>query len=176
MSEQRRVYSVQAGDGLHQAFSFVITRHTVNLQLKETMPPKTWQFLSTGSDGKLANEDTRRLVRENAMRNFRQSERLARVQEYQHMQMQTRSGKQQGHSIGQNQEEETYRDRRSLPPEDTRPGQTFPLNEPGLGVDPFALSQLPDHKWAPRLFAHCEFILFFFSCYAGIDGYGAYVD
>lgn len=116
------------------------------------MPKQKWQFITT-TNGKLNDENTQRIVRETAMRDYRRNERIARMQEFESMQAKG--------SISQKSEET----RRQGPGEATDEHNVslanvgaVRLHQPGNRLDPFGSTELPVNVEDQTLFSYCEYI------------------
>lgn len=123
------------------------------------MPPKSWQFVSVGEGGQNRGDESRRIVRGNAMRDFRRSERLARMRDYQEIQAQSSSGAEH-EDAGTYQAHGRYVAQEPVPWDSPGVEELVDLTgEPGLSFDPFISTVLPDNQDAQRLFSHCKFKL-----------------
>ncbi|KAF2114419.1 hypothetical protein BDV96DRAFT_96608 [Lophiotrema nucula] len=113
-------------------------------------PPISYHFVSSSGCVKIKDEETRKLVRENAMRAFRKRERLARVQEYQQTQAKARESykdAEASHDLGWSKSHQ----------EALSTGQSSAIDlirEPGHTFDPFASTVLPERHRGPQLFWH----------------------
>jgi hypothetical protein len=120
------------------------------------MPAKTFQFvISTTPNGKPKDKESKRLIRENAMRDYRRTERLARMKKYEATRADDSAG--QHGCIGAAR-------RASQPFRVLGPGKagsleslcgSLVLTGPGLGLDPFGTTELPMREDAQWLFSHC---------------------
>lgn len=115
------------------------------------MPPKTWNFIPTYGSSK--DEDNQRIIRQTAMRDYRRTERLARVREY----MEVQAEKSQHHAgTSERQGSEQDQEISALEYSDLS-RETTPAPGPGFGfIDPFDSTVLPRRKDAWILFSHCE--------------------
>ncbi|KAF2471677.1 uncharacterized protein BDR25DRAFT_342371 [Lindgomyces ingoldianus] len=125
------------------------------------MSSKNWQFVSTNGGGKADDEQSRRIIRENAMRDFRRSERLARMKEFE-KQKQAQSGTEHASThrdadamANRNREQQAHHDQEVvLRGCFDRSWEIMSLKGPGLGFDPFTSTVLPDHHDSQQLFHH----------------------
>jgi hypothetical protein len=115
------------------------------------MPRHEWTFITSTGARRKEDDAARKIVRENAMRNFRHRQRVARVREYQLLQART-DGQDAGTLPG-NLDEANERMRHFLV--SSGKGNAL-LGAPGNGLDPFASTVLQNHHDGPLLFCHCE--------------------
>ncbi|KAF2738846.1 hypothetical protein EJ04DRAFT_27839 [Polyplosphaeria fusca] len=116
------------------------------------MAPNEWTFVATTGKRKERNDNSRRVVRQSAMRNFRQRQRIARVHEYQQSQTQeSRTGNVDAGDVQDESNEANNRIRELLA--QRQMGNAL-LGEPGNGLDPFDSTVLQKHHRGAELFLH----------------------
>ena len=130
-------------------------------------PP--WQFVPSQQDGSVGIPETRKLVREHAMRSFRRRQRLQEIEKFWNKQIPvdasddgssqikaaasvtgttSHRASMQGKVLQERQDEHGS----ALHDEQTAPVK----NGPGIALDPFRQNAMYNHHDAPCLFMHCK--------------------
>ena len=106
---------------------------------------KTWQFIPTNESGMASNDEARRRVRENAMRDYRRNERLTRTKKHakeQNFAPSRTSLTPQGSTAGQNQRMVNM--------------HVESLRGPSFTFDLLSMTALPKTNDARRLLQYCK--------------------
>ena len=129
-------------------------------------PP--WQFVSSQPYGSTVNPETRKLVRETAMRSFRRRQRLQGIVDFRRQQAQAKAGgdrSSQANSATSTAGTSSHcADVQGTILEEWANEDGFALHEqmalvmngPGAVLDPFNQTALYNQHDAPRLFMHCK--------------------